>query len=407
MREEELRLLARHRDADAVHGAVLPARSTDPHLPEGRARRRGVPDRGRRRRVARGKEVFADTLRALPLEQAARRCPPGLDLENCNGKDYLGCWNRYWAWTKTDDFKTPMRQIVLADDFLKDNYLSTELRVPSTLLQTNVCSPLATNAIAGNIWDNFSSQSYKELPSVGSVKVRHPVTGAEYDYPLPGGGRGFTRPASLVSLWSTAPFLQNNSVGPFDPSPSVEARMRVFQDSIEQMLWPERREKDPIFANDTSAGRRRHRPHDSESEIWVPRRATSPTTCARCSASAAGSFPFLFRDGAIVIGPIPPGYPVNLLANIDLLGPDDRRSSERAERKKTLLRRAQAGQGRRSRTAATPSRTRRPCETFLSLSKCPDFVVNKGHYFGTNLLTEEPALSDADKRALIAFLKTF
>jgi hypothetical protein len=43
----------------------------------------------------------------------------------------------------------------------------------------------------------------------------------------------------------------------------------------------------------------------------------------------------------------------------------------------------------------------------LSLSKCPDFVVNKGHYFGTSFLAEEPGLSDADKRALIALLKTF
>ena len=36
----------------------------------------------------------------------------------------------------------------------------------------------------------------------------------------------------------------------------------------------------------------------------------------------------------------------------------------------------------------------------LSVSKCPDFIVNKGHYFGSNL-------SDADKNALIEFLKTF
>ena len=42
----------------------------------------------------------------------------------------------------------------------------------------------------------------------------------------------------------------------------------------------------------------------------------------------------------------------------------------------------------------------------LKMSKCPDFVVNKGHYFGTNLQAGEPALSDDDKRALIAFLKT-
>jgi hypothetical protein len=34
-------------------------------------------------------------------------------------------------------------------------------------------------------------------------------------------------------------------------------------------------------------------------------------------------------------------------------------------------------------------------------------VINRGHYFGTDQFKEEPALSDADKEALIAFLKTF
>ena len=43
----------------------------------------------------------------------------------------------------------------------------------------------------------------------------------------------------------------------------------------------------------------------------------------------------------------------------------------------------------------------------LELNKCPDFVVNRGHYFGTSLFKGEPGLSDADKLALIAFLKTF
>ena len=60
-------------------------------------------------------------------------------------------------------------------------------------------------------------------------------------------------------------------------------------------------------------------------------------------------------------------------------------------------------------------------ENMLSLSKCPDLVVNRGHYFGTDYLepaekadpklkekaTSGPALSDADKRALIEFVKTF
>jgi hypothetical protein len=36
----------------------------------------------------------------------------------------------------------------------------------------------------------------------------------------------------------------------------------------------------------------------------------------------------------------------------------------------------------------------------LKISKCPDFVLDRGHYFGTDL-------SDSDKRALIEYMKTF
>jgi hypothetical protein len=43
----------------------------------------------------------------------------------------------------------------------------------------------------------------------------------------------------------------------------------------------------------------------------------------------------------------------------------------------------------------------------VELNKCPDFVVNRGHYFGTAAFKEEPGLSDSDKRALIEFVKTF
>jgi hypothetical protein len=36
----------------------------------------------------------------------------------------------------------------------------------------------------------------------------------------------------------------------------------------------------------------------------------------------------------------------------------------------------------------------------IKANKCPDFIEDKGHYFGTEL-------PDADKRALIEYLKTF
>ena len=103
---------------------------------------------GRAHARLRGKEVFAERCARCHSSKLPRSAQ-GLDPHGCAGQGYLDCWNKYWAWTKTDEFKREMREIVLADDFLDDNYLSTELRVPVTLLQTNACSPLATNAIAG------------------------------------------------------------------------------------------------------------------------------------------------------------------------------------------------------------------------------------------------------------------
>ena len=135
---------------------------------------------------SRGKIVFAERCARCHSSKIPAGAP-GMDAgAGCSGKDYLDCWNKYWAWTKTDDFKSKMRAMVQQPDFLDGNYLSTDMRVPVTLLQTNACSPLATNAIADNIWDNFSSQTYKELPSVGTVTWYHPVTGEPQTYQMPG-----------------------------------------------------------------------------------------------------------------------------------------------------------------------------------------------------------------------------
>jgi len=39
-------------------------------------------------------------------------------------------------------------------------------------------------------------------------------------------------------------------------------------------------------------------------------------------------------------------------------------------------------------------------DTLVGLSKCPDYVVNRGHYFGADLSAD-------DKEALIAYIKHF
>ncbi len=299
-----------------------------------------------------------------------------------------------------------MRDIVLASDFLDSNYLSNELRVPITLLGTNACSPLGTNAIRGNIWDNFSSESYKTLPSVGTIKIRHPVTGKEMDYALPDGGRGYIRPASLVSAWSTAPFLQNNTVGPFEWEATVAARMRSFDQSIEQMLWPERRVKDKVFGSDNSPGVGVIDRITQDSFVEVPEPYVSAPLRPLLGLFRR-IFPFIGGEGgALKVGPFPKDMPIGLITNLDILGedlPEDQRDEHRRKLVSLLKRAVRELKEATDFGAAFTALT----DDFLAVSKCKDLVVNKGHYFGTSNFAEEPGLPDSDKRALIGFLKTF
>jgi len=357
--------------------------------------------------VPHGKEVFAE--RCARCHSSKVPDPPvaGLDPAGCAGSDYLNCWNKYWEWTQTSDFKEKMRAIVLKPDFLDGNYLSSELRVPVTLLQTNACSPLATNALGGNIWDNFSSQSYKDLPSVGTITWYHPYTGEPKTYVMPAGGRGFTRPPSLVSLWSTAPFLLNNSVGRFEENPSVEARLRSFEDSIHKMLWPEARDQDEELGS-RIPGMIQRTTQRSNIKIAIG-------YLPEVLQPIAKRFPNLLDEKKenLVIGPIPKGTPVGLLTNINPLS-ESKDPAERLAHDQKLfdlvirLATDLNKLGKDPSDAEVKKVFSNAVDQMLELSKCPDLIVNRGHYFGTDRLGYgEPGLKDADKQALIAFLKRF
>lgn len=273
--------------------------------------------------LTRGKIVFAE--RCARCHSSKLPTPAvGLDPRGCTGSGYLACWSKYWRWTKTDEFKREMKKIVLADDFIENNFLSTDMRIPITLLETNACSPLATNAIAGNIWDDFSSQSYKDLPSVGSITVHHPVTSEPRTYTMPAGGVGYTRVPSLVSLWSTAPFFVNNSLGRFDPSPGVDARVQSFHHFIEQQLWPEKREKDLILGDKVPGviDRTTTRSYLRIPKGYLPDFLQGILELEEKILPDVQLLPSLFTENGIEIGPIPKATPVNLLTNLNVY-PDD------------------------------------------------------------------------------------
>ena len=105
------------------------------------------------------------------------------------------------------------------------------------------------------------------------------------------------------------------------------------------------------------------------------------------------------------VGPIPAGTPIDLLANFDPL-PQSTSLRERLAHDKAVVKVVvQLLHDLKALPQGASDEQARQVfsnvgEQLFALSKCPDYVVNRGHYFGSNL-------SDADKKALIAFLKTF
>ena len=117
------------------------------------------------------------------------------------------------------------RESVLAPDFLERNFLSDDRRYPVSQLGTNIARAAATNATADNVWGQFSSVTYKKLPAIGRIQnlynPRDPEKPIEFE--LQGGGRGYYRTPTLISMWATAPYLHNNALGTYIKDPSVRA----------------------------------------------------------------------------------------------------------------------------------------------------------------------------------------
>jgi len=302
----------------------------------------------------RGKSVFAENC----AECHSSKQPPYPIRSNAQ---------RYATW---------MQEAVSRPDFLDNNFLSTDERIPVTRVQTNAARAMASNATRGHVWDNFSSETYKTLPAVGAIEVMHPLNGTPATFNAPGGGRGYYRVPSLTALWASAPFLHNNALGAFTGDPSVRGRMVAFNDAVEKLLWPEKR------AGLASIWRTSSAAYVDVPVSYLPK------------ALRAGE-----RTNELRIGPIPAGTPVDLIANfnLELVGKDT------IERVQFVLK-VQKALARTQSEHLDDAHARELLKTLvpdlLRFSKCPDFVQDRGHYFGTSL-------PDSDKRALIEFMKTF
>lgn len=107
------------------------------------------------------------------------------------------------------------------EDLGPHDVLSDDEINPALVIGTNSCRSKTTNWKAGQIWANFSSDQYKQRP---------------------GGGPGFYRNVPLLGIWATAPFFHNNRLGTYNGNPSVAGRLAAYEDAMDQLLNPWKRD---------------------------------------------------------------------------------------------------------------------------------------------------------------------
>jgi mono/diheme cytochrome c family protein len=158
--------------------------------------------------------------------------------------------------------KVDFRAVDPSDPTLRIDWLANGQPYPASRIGTYPARALHSNHMASRVWDQYAARDLQQRPpDPGLPEV------------MKGGGRGYYRSVSLLSLWAFAPFMHNNAIGPevcgkpsnpaidfyvspyvdkdgrplgdappcrpFDPS--VEGRWQLYKESMDELLHPERR----------------------------------------------------------------------------------------------------------------------------------------------------------------------
>jgi len=157
------------------------------------------------------------------------------------------------------------------DPSLRLDFLSNERPVLASRVGTYAGRALHSNHMPSRIWAEYASATLHERAVDPQLKEI-----------LKGSGRGYYRPPTLLGVWTQAPFMHNNAIGPevcgkpansgvdfysspyvdqnekpianpppcvaYDPS--VEGRYRLFKDSVQDLLYPDRRLRKVTITNE-------------------------------------------------------------------------------------------------------------------------------------------------------------
>ena len=98
-------------------------------------------------------------------------------------------------------YDVDFRAVDPRDPTLRIDWLSHGRPISVGRIGTYAARALHSNHMASRVWDQYAARDLHERPPDPGLKEI-----------MKGGGRGYYRPASLLSIWATAPFLHNDAV---------------------------------------------------------------------------------------------------------------------------------------------------------------------------------------------------
>ncbi|MBC7372062.1 MAG: cytochrome c [Bdellovibrionaceae bacterium] len=191
--------------------------------------------------VQNGKNIFA------------KNCAQCHSSQNSNKNDMSAAEN-----FEGIDFK--VKDVLATGEELRLDWMGNDKSTRVDEVGTYKCRAAHSNHMKGHVWQDFTSENSRDrapvLTNARSQKI--------------GGGRGYYRNISLLNAWAHAPFMHNNAIGPeicgnepdrefnpwrstvegtqVDPStkyncamyfnPSVEARLKLYEASVDELLTP-------------------------------------------------------------------------------------------------------------------------------------------------------------------------
>jgi len=299
------------------------------------------------------------------------------------------------------------RKMDPSDPTLRIDFLSHERPVRASRVGTYAGRAMHSNHMPTRVWAQYAARDLNERAIDPDLKEV-----------MKGGGRGYYRPPSLLSVWAQAPFMHNNAIGPelcskpsrkeldFYSSPYVDANAKLLPNPPACVPY------------DTTVEGRYNLFKASMEDLLNPSKRLSKVALldADLVVDIAPKVRILGREGGLSIK-LPKGMPAGMLSNLrfkDLIQDVvlSHRDPQKLEAKykdilpADRLNELKGGLGRlRARLEAQKDHftldISQEQRDFIQsyYSNVLGLVENAGHRFGENL-------SEREKQALIAFLAT-